>query len=262
MPAIFSPHLFSLSAIFLNLTHKKTQQHFDIVIFLYLHYIHKMCLILTSDLLLSAYSQGLFPMAEDGEATDVQWVCPQMRGQISIERMHIPRRLQKNVKRMTLKGLPYDIRINTAFEDVITYCAQATVERKETWINDPIISAYCDLHRQGYAHCVECWQDNTLVGGLYGIAIGGAFFGESMFSRARDASKVALVHLAARLWYAGYKILDTQFTNDHLEQFGVYETPHHLYMEALQPVLELDCVFDFKNVPEGSLIKNYLENLS
>ena len=221
-----------------------------------------MCLILTSDLLLSAYSQGLFPMAEDAEATEVQWVCPQMRGQLSIEHMHIPRRLRKDVKRMALKGLPYEVHINTAFEDVITYCAQATENRKETWINGSIISAYCDLHEQGHAHCVECWQNGVLVGGLYGITIGGAFFGESMFSRTRDVSKVALVHLVARLWHAGYKILDTQFTNSHLEQFGVYETPHHLYMEALQPALELNCVFDFKDAPESTLIKNYLDNRS
>ncbi len=201
---------------------------------------------ITSEILLLAYSQGLFPMAKDAQATDIAWYCPELRGQLSITDMHIPRRLKKSIRQMRIGGKPYEIRINHSFEHVINACAKQNETRTETWINAQIIDAYCKLHMEGYAHSVECWQDDEIVGGLYGIAMGGAFFGESMFSTVSDASKVCLIHLVARLGHAGFKILDTQFTNDHLEQFGVYEIPHDEYMEQLKPVLQMHCIFDFK----------------
>ena len=218
-----------------------------------------MQVILTPDILLAAYSQGLFPMAQGADNPDVHWFCPEMRGQLSIPAMHIPRRLRKTVRQMKIGGKPYEIRINTDFEGVMKACAVVTDNRSETWINAEILTAYCALHAKGYAHSVECWQEDKMVGGLYGIALGGAFFGESMFSTARDASKVALVHLVARLSQAGYKILDTQFTNDHLEQFGVYEVPHQDYMEKLEPVLSRACRFDSAGMKESESVARYLE---
>ncbi len=218
-----------------------------------------MQIVLTPEILLAAYSQGLFPMADSANSQYVHWFCPEKRGQISIPDMHIPRSLKKSVRQMKIKGQPYEIRINADFKGVIESCAAVTDGRTETWINSQIIEAYCKLHELGYAHSVECWQDDEMVGGLYGIAIGGAFFGESMFSRKTNASKVALVHLVARLYHAGYEILDTQFTNDHLEQFGVYEISHQDYMKLLEPALAKNCVFDFKDITERDLIKLYFD---
>ncbi len=215
---------------------------------------------LTSEVLLNAYCQGLFPMAEDALDNDINWYCPKLRGQLSIANMHIPRRLKKNLRQMKINGKPYEIRINTDFEHVINSCAKQTQSRPETWINKQIADAYCKLHKQGYAHCVECWQDNKMVGGLYGIAIGGAFFGESMFSFARNASKIALIHLVARLNYAGFEILDTQFTNKHLEQFGVFEISHEEYIKRLEPTLCKQCLFTFNHIKELQLIEKYLSN--
>ncbi len=216
--------------------------------------------VLTADILLAAYSQGIFPMADDAQSEFVHWVCPEMRGQLSITGLHVPRRLKKVVRQMRLKGRFYEIKINSDFEAVMRCCGEQTRERQETWINDQIITAYTDLHKMGHAHSVECWQDGALIGGLYGVAIGGAFFGESMFSRQSGASKVALVHLAARLYHTGYKVLDTQFTNPHLEQFGIYEVPHQDYIENLQSVLGGECAFS-EAPSDRVLIKEYLEAL-
>ncbi|PCJ97020.1 MAG: leucyl/phenylalanyl-tRNA--protein transferase [Zetaproteobacteria bacterium] len=213
---------------------------------------------LTPDILLAAYSQGLFPMAQSADNPEIHWFCPEVRGQLSIPDMHIPRRLKKNVRQMKIGGQPYEIRLNTDFKGVMLACANMSDNREETWINAEILTAYCALHVRGYAHSVECWQDNKMVGGLYGIALGGAFFGESMFCLARDASKVALVHLVARLDWAGYKILDTQFINDHLEQFGVHEVPHQVYMKTLEAALHIACKFDSQERLEKDLITQYL----
>lgn len=195
-------------------------------------------------------------MADNAQTPHVHWVCPEMRGQLSITDIHLPRRLIK-----TLRGYPYEIRINTAFVDTIKLCAQAADNRPETWINDNIMQAFILLHQQGHAHSVECWRGNTLVGGLYGIAMGGAFFGESMFSRARDASKIALAHLAARLWKGGFSILDTQFTNDHLMQFGVYEMPFDEYKAQLDTALQNDADFLLRDnaLSEQNLLLEYLK---
>jgi len=166
---------------------------------------------LTPEILLAAYSQGLFPMAQGKDSLYIDWICPRQRGQLSITGMHIPKRLAKSVRQMKLKSEPYEIRVNTNFSCVIEECAIETEKRSETWINQEIIDVFNDLHKLGYAHSLECWQGEELVGGLYGLAIGAAFFGESMFSKRRDVSKAALVHLAARLHHAKYEILDTQF---------------------------------------------------
>lgn len=212
---------------------------------------------LTPEMVLRAYRQGVFPMAEGANEGDVFWVCPEMRGQLSIERLHVPKRLKKTVCQGKLSGGPYDIRINHAFKDVMEACAAQTVMRKETWINPSIIHVFCMLHDMGHAHSVECYVDGKLVGGLYGLSIGSAFFGESMFSAMRDASKVCMVHLAARLFHARYDILDTQFTNDHLEQFGVYEIPHAAYLEKLIPALRKDRRFIFDEADERFLVHQY-----
>ena len=213
-----------------------------------------MQLVLTPELLLEAYKHGLFPMAYSGDSSYIHWICPDERGQLSITEMHIPRRLKKTVRKA-----PYDVRINTAFEDVIRLCGEPAEDRPETWINEEIIKVYCQLHAQGHAHSVECWDGERLVGGLYGLAMGGAFFGESMFSRATDASKIALVHLAARLWKGGFTLLDTQFVNEHLQQFGVYEIAHEDYKSKLEKALALAGDFVPEGTTEETLVRDYLE---
>lgn len=221
-----------------------------------------MQLVLTHELLLEAYRQGLFPMAYSAESPYVHWICPELRGQLSITELHIPKRLKKTTLHNIKQNVPYQIKINTAFEDVVRGCAEKQDRRPETWINAALIKAYNDLHQRGHAHSVECWireeGQDVLAGGLYGVAIGGAFFGESMFSRRRDASKIALIHLVARLWRGGYTLLDTQFINNHLRQFGVYEIPHKDYMAKLKPALQNEADFLLPGHNEGTLVHDYL----
>lgn len=214
-----------------------------------------MQLVLTTELLLEAYRQGLFPMAYNAGSPYIHWVCPEMRGQLPIKNMHVPRRLRE-----TILHFPFEIRLDTAFSDVIAACAESTPKRPETWINKPIIEAYNRLHRDGYAHSIECWENDRLVGGIYGLALGGAFFGESMFSKERDASKVALVHLVARLKKGGFTLLDTQFINEHLKQFGVYELPHKDYMKRLKSALQKEADFHLEGTSEEELVGEYLRN--
>ena len=189
-------------------------------------------LVLTPQLLLSAYAIGLFPMASDRHDPAIHWIEPRLRGLIPIEGFHVPRRLAR-----TMRRLPYELRIDTRFPAVIRACAEPTPGRPRTWLNDELIRVYCELARQGHAHSVECWQGGRLVGGLYGVSLGAAFFGESMFSRVRDASKVALVELVARLRHGGYLLLDTQFVTDHLKAFGAVEVPRHDYRDLLRRAL-------------------------
>ncbi len=212
-----------------------------------------MQLVLTPELLLGAYRHGLFPMAYSAGSPYIHWICPEKRGQLSVPDLHIPRRLERTVRRG-----PYEIRINAAFESVIKACAEKCKNRPETWINTPILEVYCKLHQRGYAHSVECWKENKLAGGVYGLALGGAFFGESMFSRARDASKIALVHLMARLWKGGFTLFDTQFVNEHLKQFGAYEIPHLEYREKLQAALALRADFLLDGLEEDNIMQAYL----
>ena len=189
-------------------------------------------MLLTAEILLAAYAAGIFPMAESADDPELFWVDPRRRGILPLDGFHVPKRLRRVIRQGG-----FEIRCDTAFEEVIRGCAESTDKRPNTWINDEIVRLYGGLFARGAAHSVETWQGNMLAGGLYGVAIGAAFFGESMFSRATDASKVALVHLAARLRLGGYRLLDTQFLTPHLAQFGGVEITraryHRLLAEAL-----------------------------
>ncbi len=193
---------------------------------------------LTPDMLLRAYAVGVFPMAEDRNDPELFWVDPRMRGIIRLNEFHVPRRLRR-----TIRSGSFDITYDRDFEAVIEGCAESTRIRPRTWINDNIIDLYCTLHRMGHAHSVECWQDGALVGGLYGVSLGGVFFGESMFSRATDASKVALVYLAASLKLGGYDFIDTQFITKHLSRFGAIELPRNEYKKLLSGAIDRKTVF-------------------
>ena len=185
--------------------------------------------------LLACYARGVFPMAESRDDPRVFIVEPEQRGVIPLDAFHMPSRLRRTVRRE-----PFEIRVDTAFEAVLDGCAAAQgPDRDDTWINGPIRRLYGALHAKGYVHSVECWKDERLVGGLYGVSLGGAFFGESMFSRERDASKVALVHLVARLRRGGWMLLDAQFLTEHLSQFGAVETPQAAYLRHLAPALKV-----------------------
>jgi len=193
---------------------------------------------LTPELLLRAYSVGIFPMAEDANDPDVVWVDPVQRGILPIEAFHVPKRLRRTVRQGR-----FEIRIDTAFEAVMRGCAEPSPERPTTWINERIVELYTALFRAGHAHSVEAWREGSLVGGLYGVRLGAAFFGESMFSRVPDASKVALVHLVARLKLGGFKLCDTQFVTRHLAQFGAIEIPRAAYRRRLAAALRAPARF-------------------
>lgn len=184
---------------------------------------------LTANELIYAYSQGYFPMAHEDEDNAIYWYKPEMRGIIPLDKFHIPKNLEKLYKKQ-----PFSLRINTAFRATMEACA----ERDSTWISDELIDLYCELFEKGYAFSFECWKDEVLVGGLYGVALGKAFFGESMFHRATNASKIALVFLVEVLKEKGFILLDTQFINDHLLQFGAIEISDEEYMERLGEALE------------------------
>ncbi|MDG1725808.1 MAG: leucyl/phenylalanyl-tRNA--protein transferase [Emcibacteraceae bacterium] len=189
---------------------------------------------ITPELLLSAYMQGIFPMAESADSDDIFWVDPDERGIFPLDQFHVPKKLAKKIK-----SEPFKVRINTAFQEVMFKCAEPTdnVDRRNTWINKTILTRYNELHEMGYAHSVECWQDQDLVGGLYGVSLNGAFCGESMFHTVTNASKIALVYLVARLKVGGYRLLDTQFVTDHLSQFGAIEISRKEYRARLKEAL-------------------------
>lgn len=189
---------------------------------------------ITTRELLAAYARGYFPMAESRTAKELYWFYPEMRGILPLESFHVPRSVQK-----FMRSRPFRVSVNEAFAEVITACAKQRPDNKGTWINDHIIALYTKLHQEGYAHSVECWQGEQLAGGLYGVALGGAFFGESMFSSVSGASKVALVALVERLKKSGYTLLDTQYANEHLAQFGVMEIPRMQYLRRLEKALEV-----------------------
>ncbi len=194
--------------------------------------------LLTPEMVLRAYARGLFPMAEGRDDPRLYWVDPEMRGIIPLEAFHVPRRVARRVR-----SGAFEIRVDTACAEVIERCAEAARGRDDTWINDEIVALYGALHRAGYVHSVEAWRDGALAGGLYGVALGGAFFGESMFSRAPDASKVALVDLVGRLVRGGFRLLDTQFVTPHLETFGAVEVPRARYRALLDEALAVDARF-------------------
>lgn len=184
--------------------------------------------------LLNLYANGVFPMAEGRDSNDVFIVNPEERGVIPLDALKISKSLAKVVRAGTFK-----IRTNTAFSSVVSACAASAPGREDTWINPGIEYLYAELHQMGRAHSVECWQDDTLVGGLYGVHLGAAFFGESMFSHRTDASKVALVHLVGRLNVGGFKLLDTQFITPHLLTLGAVEISRDAYQARLEKALEL-----------------------
>jgi leucyl/phenylalanyl-tRNA--protein transferase len=188
---------------------------------------------ITPELLLRAYACGIFPMAESADDPALYWVEPRERGVIPLDGFHVPSRLAR-----TVRSDRFEIRIDTDFDGVIAGCASPAPDRKQTWINARIRELYGALFDLGYAHTVEAWRDGRLVGGLYGVRLGGAFFGESMFHRERDASKVALVHLVARLKRGGFRLLDTQFVTQHLAQFGAVEVPRREYKRLLAAALD------------------------
>jgi len=187
------------------------------------------------DDLIGCYQRGVFPMADARDDERVFLIDPQHRGVLPLDGFHVPSRLAR-----TIRARPFEVRIDTAFDQVVETCAENVPGRTETWINRPIQHLYGELFELGYAHSVECWRGETLLGGLYGVSLGGAFFGESMFSRARDASKVALVHLTARLRAGGYALLDTQFITEHLQQFGAREISRASYRRKLDEALTVE----------------------
>lgn len=182
--------------------------------------------------LIACYERGVFPMADARDDDRIFLIDPERRGVIPLHMFHLPRRLAR-----TVRADVFQVRVDTAFEAVIENCAEARPGRLETWINAPIQALYHALYMRGMAHSVECWRDGRLVGGLYGVTLGAAFFGESMFHRARDASKVALVHLVARLKATGFSLLDTQFVTSHLQTFGAIEVPQRQYHKLLEASL-------------------------
>jgi leucyl/phenylalanyl-tRNA--protein transferase len=194
--------------------------------------------VIPSDLLLAAYSSGWFPMAD--ESGTISWYSPDPRGVMPLDTFHVPSRLQRTLRRSTLQ-----VKIDAAFADVMRACAEAERESEDggTWISEEIIASYSALHALGYAHSVEVRDGDRLVGGLYGVALGGAFFGESMFHTATDASKIALVALIDRLKARGFTLLDTQWVTPHLEQFGALEIPRPDYLRQLETSLALEASF-------------------
>ena len=193
---------------------------------------------ITPELMLRAYRHGLFPMAETRRGNRLYWLDPEQRGILPLDRFHVPRRLARTILAET-----FQITVDEDFAATIAGCAARMPGREDTWINDQIESLFSDLHMTGFAHSVECRREGRLVGGLYGVAIGGVFFGESMFSIERDASKVALVHLVAHLRLSGFQLLDTQFVTPHLAQFGATEIPRLDYKMLLAEALDAPAIW-------------------
>ena len=194
--------------------------------------------VVTPSLLLRAYACGIFPMAESADDPTLFWVEPKLRGVLPLDRFHLPRRLAR-----TVRADIFEVRVDTDFEAVIESCAAPRKGRRNTWINTPIRKLYSELFRLGHVHTVEAWREGRLVGGLYGVKLGAAFFGESMFADERDASKVALAHLVARLKRAGFELLDAQFLTSHLAQFGAVEIPRDDYVPMLEAAVKAEAEF-------------------
>jgi leucyl/phenylalanyl-tRNA--protein transferase len=187
---------------------------------------------LDPDLVLRAYAMGVFPMADHRLAASVYWVEPKLRGILPLDDFHLARSLRK-----TILADRFRVTVDAAFEQIIRLCAESATDRPDTWINGPIERVFIELHRRGFAHSIECWDGNRLVGGLYGLALGRAFFGESMVTRVRDASKVAFAHLVARLKAGGFTLLDCQFQTEHLATLGAVEVPRDDYVALLGAAL-------------------------
>jgi leucyl/phenylalanyl-tRNA---protein transferase len=194
--------------------------------------------VLSPELLLCAYASGVFPMANDRFDPTIHWIEPRHRGILPLEAFHVPRSVRKVIRQAR-----FEVRVDSAFAQVIAACAASRPERPRTWLNDELVEMYCALHELGYAHSVEAWAGGRLAGGLYGVSLGAAFFGESMFTRERDASKVALVELVERLRAGGYRLLDTQFVTDHLRRFGAMEVSRPAYRVLLRDAIETPATF-------------------
>ena len=212
---------------------------------------------ITAQVLIKAYSCGIFPMAESAEDSTLYWIEPEHRGIVPLDGVHIPRRLARSIR-----SGAFDVRIDHDYDGVLDGCAASRPGRRSTWINKRIRDLYRDLFDEGYCHTVEVWDKDKLVGGLYGVALGGAFFGESMFSTVRDTSKVAMIYLIARLIHGGYKLLDTQFVTEHLRQFGTIEVERSAFHTLLENALPIEA--DFHKLPPESppqliidIIKNH-----
>jgi leucyl/phenylalanyl-tRNA--protein transferase len=210
---------------------------------------------ITPEVLLKAYAIGVFPMAESATDPGLFWIEPDQRGLIPLDKFHVPRRLAR-----TIRSGKFEVRIDTDFDGVIAGCAKPAPGRRKTWINDRIRDLYSDLFALGHCHTVETWHDGELVGGLYGIALSGSFFGESMFSTERDASKIALVYLVARLKYGGFTLLDIQFLTDHLQSFGAFEVERDDYQERLTVALSESA--DFHRMAGGGTSDEVLQLVS
>ena len=193
---------------------------------------------ITPEVLLKAYACGIFPMAENADDPSLYWIEPEQRGLIPLDGFHVSRRLAR-----TVRSDQFQVFVDRDFEATMDGCAEPQAGRSRTWINGRIRALYCKLHEIGHCHSVETWRDGRLVGGLYGVRLGRAFFGESMFHRERDASKVALVHLVARLRAGGFTLLDTQFVTSHLSSFGAIEVSKRLYNRMLERALEDEADF-------------------
>lgn len=217
--------------------------------------------IYSPETIIKAYSLGLFPMADSRDSPNIKFYEPEQRALIPIDNtlgrgVHIPRRLRRRVRQA-----PFLVTINQNFIAVIDACAAFSDRRKETWINKEIRQVYVALHKTGFAHSIEVWLDETLVGGLYGVALKAAFFGESMFTNQTDASKIALVHLMARLHYGGFSLLDAQFSNDHLQQFGITEIKRADFRSRLADALVTEADLA-QEIPSAQLIVPFLESLN
>ena len=193
---------------------------------------------ITPDLLLQAYRIGVFPMGERRDDPKLYWLDPRLRALLPLDSFHLPRRLAR-----TVRSDQFEVTANTAFVEVLRACAEPRPGHPESWINEPIVDLYTELHRRGHAHSIECRIDGRLVGGLYGVSVGAAFFGESMFSRERDASKVSLVHLVARLIKGGFRLLDCQFMTEHLRSFGAIEIPRETFKALLGEAVDASASF-------------------
>jgi leucyl/phenylalanyl-tRNA--protein transferase len=200
---------------------------------------------ITLDMLLRAYAQGIFPMSESRHDPHISWFDPHKRGILPLEDFQVPKRLARTVRQQ-----PFEVKTDTAFQAVVEGCASPRPGRWTTWINDSIIQMFTGLYSIGHAHSVECWEGDELVGGLYGVSLGAAFFGESMFSVHKDASKVALVYLIARLRAGGYTLLDTQFVTTHLQRFGALEISRAEYLKRLKLAVATDA--DFHRLPANA----------
>jgi leucyl/phenylalanyl-tRNA--protein transferase len=208
---------------------------------------------LTPEMVLEIYRMGCFPMAESADDDHFEIFEARERSLLPFQHLHVPRSLKKKILQRV-----FDVRINTAFDDVIDACAENVETRPESWINTPIRNVFKELHRLGHAHSVECFREDKLVGGLYGLQIGGAFCGESMFSRATDASKVALVYLCAVMERAGFTLLDAQLPNPHLAQFGQYMVPRDEYLALLEVSMHKNPIVTVNNEINISIVVDYL----